>query len=164
MRMSNAEAKKRVQTFYKLGPSVSAARQYGKLWFTSFGEGLVRFYARRVRAGRSTQFETMAGGHGWIGVQLYSVKVNAWGAPFIKDDKRTFMAKVHGREHVFQRMSEKRLPIEKVLGPGMSELVQVSGIFKSLGQLAQARYEKEFDHNLKFYVDQAVKKAMATKG
>jgi len=101
---------------------------------------------------------------GWNGVQLYSVRVNTYGAPYLKNPDRSFLVKKGGGNVIFARMAgAKRLPIEKVWGPSMAELVAQSGILPSVAAKAQERYTTEFAANMEWFTDQAIKKALRAR-
>jgi hypothetical protein len=148
MKIKASEMKLRARSYSVVGGSKSVAEQYGKVWFTPKEESLARFYARRVRKGTSI-----------FGTALYAVKVNQYGAPALKDPSRSFLVPRGGGAVIFARTTGKRLPIEKVKGPGMAQLVQESGIMSSLVQVAERRYEAEFAVNVKFYAERALERA-----
>lgn len=164
IKIKASEAKQKVHAYDEASPSKDVASQYGKIWFGGKGESLGKFYARRVAAGRSTVVMGQDKQGGWKGVRLYSVRVNAWGSSYIKDPKRTFMVKKAGGPVVFEREAgSKRLPVQKLKGPGMAELVKESGIIRTLESVARSRYSEEFDRNVKFYAEQAIQRALAKK-
>jgi hypothetical protein len=164
LKLGAAQTKKRVRSYAEIGAAKPVAEQYGKIWITSQAESLGRFYARRVYAGRSTTVMGQDKYGGWKGVKLYSVKVNSYGAGAIKDPKRTFLVSHGGGSVVFARMAgSKRLPVEKLKGPGMAELVRNTGIYQRLAQVAERRYATEFEVNAKFYAEQAIQRAKRGK-
>lgn len=156
LKMKASEIKLRARSYMNAGAGKPVSEQYGKIWITSKGESLARFYAKRVRAGTSKL----------TGSPLFKVQVNQFGASALagKQDK-AFLVKRSGGSGgiVFARIAGKRLPIEKLYGPGMTELLSTTGIFSRLVSYADVRFQKEFDDNLKFYAASAVQKANGVK-
>jgi hypothetical protein len=164
LKLKAAEAKQKVHAYDEAKPSKAVSEQYGKIWFGSKGESLGRFYARRVAAGRSQVVMRQNKEGGWQGVRLYRVKLNTYGQPYLKDPSRSFVVDRKGGKVVFARdPGAKRLPVQKLKGPGMADLVQQSGIIRRLQAVARNRYEREFDNNVKFYAEQALARARAIK-
>jgi hypothetical protein len=164
LKLSAKEAKQKVHAYDEAIASKPVAEQYGKIWFGGKGESLGRFYARRVVAGRSKSLMKQDKYGGWQGVRLFNVKLNTWGAPYLKTPERSFLSVKKGGPVVFTRMAgAKRLPIEKQKGPGMSDLVEQSGIIRTLAATASRRYQAEFAVNVKFYAEQAIARGKSRK-
>lgn len=164
IKLTSAEAKQKVHSYDESSGGKPVAEQYGKIWFGSKAESLGRFYARRIARGRSSVIMGQDKYGGWRGVRLYGVKVNQYGAPYLKNPDRSFLVAGKRGPVVFERLAgSKRLPIEKVKGPGLAELVEQTGIIRRVQSVAKDRYEKEFAVNAKFYAEQALKRAKTGK-
>lgn len=149
LKLKASEVKQRARSYKNVGAGKAASEQYGKVWVTSQAESLGRFYAKKVRAGTSKL----------TGRPLFRAQVNSYGTPYLKNPDKSFIVKRGGGSVIFARVSGRRLPIEKLYGPGMSELVQQTGIINTMARVASERYQKEFEHNVRFYADRAVQKA-----
>lgn len=164
MKLKSSEAKQKVHAYDEAIASKPVSSQYGKIWFGGRGESLGRFYAKRVSAGRSKSIMGQKKDGGWQGVRLFRVKLNSYGAPYLKHPERSFISTKRGGPVVFARMAgAQRLPIEKLKGPSMAELVQSTGIINRLESTARSRYETEFDRNVKFYAEKSLARAKAIK-
>jgi hypothetical protein len=164
LRIKAGEMKLRARAYLNTGASKPVDSQYGKVWVTPKAESLARFYARRVRAGKSKHLFKQNEYGGWQGVQLFKVKLNAYGAPYLKNPDRSFLVPRGSGNVLYTRMAgAKRLPIEKQYGPGMADLVQETGIIRTMADVAERRYATEFESNAKFYAEQAINKAMRIK-
>lgn len=153
LKLKASQVKQRMRAYSVTGSGKPASEQYGKVWITPKPEGLAHFYAKRVRAGVSI-----------FNRPLYAVRLNSYGQPYLKNPGRSFLAGNKGGGVVFARMAgAKRLPIEKQFGPGLAQLVQETGILNSMEQVALVRYAEEFDHNVEFYVQRALDRALAVK-
>jgi hypothetical protein len=160
LQLKQSEVKQRARAYVQGSGSTPVANQYGKIWITPKQESLGRFYARRVAAGRS---EPLGGGRGFR-VRLYGVKLNEYGAPYLKSPERTFLVDRKGGKIVFTRVAgAKRLPLEKQRGPGMAELLQKTGIVSTLAEVARVRYAAEFEQNLHFYAERALARALSKR-
>lgn len=129
--------------------SKDIAGMTGKLWISGRTENLARFYAKRVRAGRSKL----------TGAPLYGVKVNILGQQRIEPGG--FLYKQGKGKLVLARKTAKRYPLEKRKGPSPSWLIEKAGLLPVLETFARERYAVEFEHNLKFYVERAVERAQS---
>ena len=164
LKLTAAQAKRKVHSFDESGPAKAVSRQYGKIWFGSNPESLGRFYARRVAAGRSHAIMRQNKYGGWEGVRLFRVKVNSYGQPYLKEPKRSFLVERGRGRVIFTRVAGvSRLPIEKQFGPSMAELVNSSGLIVRIRDVARERYEKEFESNVRFYTQKALERAMKAK-
>lgn len=164
LRIKASEMKSRARAYLEVGGSKAVSQQYGKVWITPQAESLGRFYPRRIAAGRSQIVMGQNKEGGWQGVRLYRVKLNPFGQPYLKNADRSFVVDRGGGKVVFERMAgAKRLPIEKLKGPGMAALVRQTGIDRRLAQVAETRYRVEFAVNAKYYADRAWARAMKGK-
>lgn len=153
LKLKAGEMKLRARAYMEVGAGKSVDRQYGKVWVTPKAENLARFYARRVRAGTSI-----------FGTPLFKVKLNTYGQPYFKSQDRAFLVNRGSGQVLFARVAgAKRLPIVKEKGPGMAELVQQTGIINTMAKVAQTRYQSEFQHNVQYYAQKAIERAMASK-
>lgn len=165
IKISATQAKQKVHAFDEARANKPVEAQYGKVWIGSKAEPLGRFYARRVVAGSSKHpmLERQDKGGGWRGVRLYRVKLNEYGAPYLKDPKRSFISQKKKGPVVFTRQGKDRLPIEKQHGPGLAELALRTGIHRRMVQTAGARYQVEFENNVRFYAAKALERAKALR-
>ena len=164
LKMSSAELKGRIRAFDEARASRPVEEQYGKIWIGSRPEGLGKFYARRIAAGRSSTLMRQNKYGGWEGVRLYRVQLNQYGAPYLKDPSRSFLVDRGRGKVVFTRVAGvKRLPVEKQKGPGIAELAANAGIHQRLASVASERYAREFDGNVKFYAERALARAKQAK-
>jgi hypothetical protein len=163
LKMSASDMKYRVRAYLRIGNHIPVDELQGKLWISPKEENLALFYSRRIVAGRS---KSLAKRGGWQGVRLYGVKVNKYGAPYLKNPKHTFqvLKGFRGGGRVFERLSSaKRLPIFSLDGPAVADLVQKEGIFAKIVDVATERYEREFLHNVDFYAKRAIARALEKK-
>lgn len=164
LKLKQSEVKTRARSYVQGNAGTPVEEQYGKIWITPRPESLGKFYARKVAAGRSETVQRQDKFGGWQGIRLYSVRLNQYGAPYLKDPKRSFIAQKKGGPVVFKRApGAKRLPIEKQKGPGAAELVEQTGIHRVLADVASVRYHQEFEHNVKFYAERALNRAKGIK-
>jgi len=161
LRLNKARMGKAILTYFNGGASSPVSEQSAKVFFTSVGQPLGRFYARRVSAGKSKALMKQNKYGAWPGVRLFSVRLNAFGAPYLSDPKRSFIVQKPGGPLVFKRLSEKRLDIQKQLGPSLSDLIKSVGLLPSVEAYARDRYSKEITHNVKFYTERAIARALA---
>ena len=156
LKMTPKKWKDDVRIYFGGGSSSPVAEQYGKIWFTSYGQPLGRFFAKRKFAGIKQNKPAK-------GIRLYSVTVNKFGAPYLKDPKRTFIKQNPKGPVVFFRQGESRTPITKLVGPSLSEILQSESMVKPLENYISTRYNKEFESGVKFYALKAIERANKTK-
>ena len=156
LKMTQAKWKDDVRIYFGGGSSSPVAEQYGKIWFTAYGQPLGRFFAKRKFAGIKQNKPAK-------GIRLYSVTVNKFGAPYLKDPKRTFIKQNKNGPVVFYRPSESRTPIEKLHGQGLSEIMQENNLIAPMENYISQRYNKEFESGAKFFALKAIERANRKK-
>lgn len=149
--------KRKIRSFLNVGGSKSAKEQYGKVWMTSYGESLARFITQVTAIPRKGA-NIKPGGK-----PNFAFTLNSWGRPYLKNPERSFLVQKHGGNILFARVGSKRLPIEKLKGPSVSDLIQQGGILPLMVTQARTRYEKEFKQNLEYFTGRAIRGAKGAK-
>jgi hypothetical protein len=152
--MKSSTMKKRIRAFNHAKSNQPVNSQFGEVTISGKPESMSRFFAH-LNATTSKHGQT-----------LYGVTVSALGKEYMEGkDSSAFFMKRNGQlvNAVFARSSNKRLPIQKLTGPSLGKIAQDHGMLTGLGATAQRRYSTEFEHNLKFYADLAVRRASGSK-
>jgi hypothetical protein len=71
------------------------------------------------------------------------------------DLDRAFIAQRHGYHHVFERDGKPRLPISKVFGPSVPQMIQNQEVEAFVTKEAQKTIEKRILHEINRYLDGA---------
>lgn len=128
-------------------PNMPLNEMFARVYFSDKHISAVHFFAKKTPVQARNKF---------TGKKLHGVT-----AVMLK--KKTFLGQAFmidkgGKKSVLIREGKERKPLRNVWGPSLGTMFTALGLLARLQVKAQETYDKEFERNLTFYIDNALTK------